>query len=333
MTEPSHQPAVAAAHSHDQDGKDDSWVSYSDMDKSNFSAMLTAFSLSTSFISHPLTVLTVRQQAPSALIAEAAKMRNLGVVAAMQSAMGTVGLRGLFRGWLPTAASGIPSDVLYFSSMEHTREAVQPSLKAHMPAVLVDFGQAASSSVIASFVARIPYVPAEVISTRLIVQSRSGLGALAMSRLVYAESGIRGFYKGFLSSYISGVVSCTMWWWTYSTCRRYTASHFGGQYPVVSDALAGFLSGFSATLFSHPFETIKTRMMSAANSQQVPKPSFSGELASVVRRNGLLGLYRGLPASLYQTALGSAFFAASYEFIKTSSSNSSNSSVHNICLS
>eukprot|EP01039_Chlorochromonas_danica_P007557 gene7557-8357_t len=326
MMDPSHQPALAAAHSHDSEGHDDSWVHYSSMDKSYFTALLTAFSLSTTFISHPLTVLTIRQQASSSLISEAQQIQHQSVTKAMRQSMATVGLKGLFRGWIPIAMMGIPSDVEYYSAMEHSRELTQRNLKTFFPntsIVVIDMIQTLSSSIIASFLSRIPYVPAEVISTRMIVQGRDGLNSWAMSRHIYEEQGIKGFFRGFSSSYLVAVVSSTIWWWTYSSCRRVaTKAKIGNDYPVATDALAGFLSGFTAILFSHPFDTIKTRVMTAAKSQTSPLPSFSKEFVSVIRKNGFRALYRGLPASLYQTALGSTFFATSYELIKVTSSTS-----------
>lgn len=236
-------------------------------------------------------------------------------------------MQGMFRGWLPIATMGVPSDVQYYAIFESSREMLLREVKTMHPRIshgMLDFLQALGSSALATFVSRIPYVPAEVISSKLIVQGKAGVGMLEMMRSVFRQEGVRGFYKGFSSSYLVGVISSTQWWWAYTTCRRYASQHqLSRDYPVVSDSLSGFVSGFSAVLVSHPFDTLKTRIMTASSSLAPPQQALSFHIAlqDVLSKYGWRGLYRGLPASLYQTAWGSTLFAASYELIKLSSTS------------
>eukprot|EP01031_Cornospumella_fuschlensis_P045207 gene45207-55298_t len=144
MMDPSHQPGLAASHSHDDDGKDNSWIGFSDMEKSSFTSLMTLFSLSTSFLSHPLTVLSIRQQASSSLIKEAQQLRNVGVIVGLRHSIGTVGFQGMFRGWLPIATMGVPSDVQYYAIFESSREMLLGGVKRVYPQVshgVLDFLQ------------------------------------------------------------------------------------------------------------------------------------------------------------------------------------------------
>lgn len=319
MNDPSHLPGVAAAHAgNSQPSQDNSWVSYSSMDKGSYTFLLTSFSLTTSFLSHPLSVVIVRQQASSALIQGGQLLQQQSVVGAMRTSFRQLGMRGLFRGWLPIASLGIPSDVLYYSTVEHTREQTQILLNSSYPSAkpwMVDFILSATSSCLGTVVARLPYVPAEVVSTRQIIQGRGGLGCLAITRLVYQEGGMAAFFRGFFPSCMVGMVGSTAWWWSYSTFRRFSQQHgYSKEYPVAMDACAGLAAGCAGILLSHPFDTIKTRIMTSAQ----PKPIIS-EAISVLRKHGVTALYRGLAPSLYQTAFSSMVFATCYEIFKINS--------------
>lgn len=85
---------------------------------------------------------------------------------ALKFTLKEIGWRGLFRGWTPIAVMGIPSQVLYFSVNEYTRELIQDSLHGrffNLSPVFVDGIQSIASGVIANSLSLIPFVPADVI--------------------------------------------------------------------------------------------------------------------------------------------------------------------------
>lgn len=337
------------------------WIEFSDMNQSYYTFLLTSFSLTTSLISHPLTVIMVRQQAGASITGESHV--GGGILSNIASTYRSLGMRGLFRGWLPLASMGMPSNVIYFNIVEITREYFQKVIRDAFPNVsdvAVDGMQSTCSSLIANFVSLIPYVPAELISSKLIVQKKLGMGMTAVSRSIYQERGVGGFFRGFSASFYVNCISGAQWWFAYSTCKRMGAhTEIGKEYPLAVDAISGLVSGLSAVLVSHPFDTIKTRIMTGYGihsgnnnggvssgpttiiSPQHPQQHTSVQLfpssgrgvqsassylqifRHVLRNEGYRALYRGMPASLYQAAIGSTLFATSYEFIKTSSSGSS----------
>jgi hypothetical protein len=297
------------------------WIRFSKLNKFYYTALLSSFSLTTSLIFHPLTVLTVRQQAGAAITGDVYSQSSLPMN--LSHTYRTLGVRGLFRGWLPIASMGMPSNVIYFNIIEITREKFQKSLRKTFPtwsSPVVDGVQAVGSSIIANFISLVPYVPAEVISSRLIVQKRDGLGMTGISRAIYAEQGSRGFFRGFTASFYVNFVSGAQWWFMYSTCKRLgSENEVGKQHPVFVDAVSGLCAGMSSVLVSHPLDTIKTRIMT--NQQCSSKQAFWSVMKAVIQKEGFRALFRGLPPSLYQAALGSTLFATSYELIKTASSS------------
>lgn len=350
------QPAVDLKDNDENNFDKDDWIEFSDMNQTQYTLLLSSFSLATSFISHPLTVVAVRLQAGSS-IAGGLTSNQHGLMNNLLWTYKNMGVRGLFRGWLPIATMGMPSNVVYFNIVEITREKFQKSLRNAFPSmspVMVDGVQATASALIANFISLIPYVPAELISSRLIVQRQAEIGMSAVSRSILSEKGYSGFFRGFSASFYVNCIAGTQWWFAYSTCKRLGAqSDIGKSHPFVVDAAAGLLAGLSSIFVSHPFDTVKTRIMTGggdlsvvqsaadartasatllspshpqqhSSAQLFPsvanRASFAQVFRHIVKTDGYRGLYRGLSASMYQAAIGSTLFATSYEVIKSLSS-------------
>jgi hypothetical protein len=301
---------------------DETWISFSDLNKPYYTGLMTLFTITTNLISHPFTVISVRQQVDPLTLGEHHYRHNT-MMLAVRDAVKKFGPSILLRGWKPMITIGVPSNVIYFSTIEASREAFQPAISSAIPSLSqegVELLQSAMSSIISNFISLIPYNPAEVISSRLIVQKNECIGMTAMTKQIYREKGIKGFFKGFNASFALYMVSGAQWWFSYSLFRRLGLdTDFGKQNALVVESVAGCISGMSAVAVSYPIDTIKTRIMT--NSESGHTPSFTSIFREVVRKDGYRALFRGLPASLYQAALGSTIFAACYELIKSASQN------------
>lgn len=291
----------------------ESWVNYSEMDQSKFTSSLTIFSLASSFVTHPLNLITTRQQSGRDT-STGNILRDIATTAT------TVGFRGLFRGWMPIAVMGLPSNVLYLVITESSRESLQNRIKAiypNIPALYLDGVQSFASSIAANAVSLVPYVPADVISCRLITQQgRENIGALRMAKLIIKESGAKGLYKGFQVSLIFNSIFSFNWWLAYSQTRRLCVSYKSlADQPLAIDIISGMSAGVAATVFLHPLDTIKTRIMTSQGNL-LHAGSIWHTARSVIRNDGYWALYRGLPASMYQSIISSAGFALVYELIK-----------------
>ncbi len=107
----------------------------------------------------------------------------------------------------------------------------------------------------------VPYLPADLLSSRLIIQGVNAVGTADMAKRILKESGPSGFYRGFSASLLLGVLSSTQWWATYSISRRqlerYTGLH--DSHPRLFDMGTGVTTGFFTALCMHPIDTIRTR--------------------------------------------------------------------------
>lgn len=295
----------------------ESWVNYSEMDQTKFTGSLTIFSLVSSFLTHPLNLITTRQQS--------GRDKSSGnILQDMKMTARTVGFRGLFRGWLPIATMGLPSNVIYLIITESSRESLQNKIKMIYPNILplyLDSMQSFISSIAANAVSLIPYVPADVISCRLITQQgKTNIGTIRMMKTILAESGVKGFYKGFQVSLIFNSIFSFNWWLAYSQTRRFCVGYKSlNDNPLAIDVISGVSAGVAATSFLHPLDTIKTRIMTSQGVQGGKLQTGTNILQifrTIVRNDGYLALYHGLPASMYQSVISSAGFALVYELIK-----------------
>ena len=292
---------------------DGSWVNYSEMNKSTYSSMLAALGVGSSIITQPFSVVTTRQQAGYRVTGDPTYS---SVASAMIGYQKALGWRGLFRGWTPVALMGVPSQLLYLTITESSRETLQQLYKILFPnfsSASIDGLQSVGSSVIANTVSYVPYVPAEVISSRMMIQGRGGNGMTQTIRCIWREDGFRGFYKGFSASLMYGILLSAQWWWSYSVSRRELSKiEFMKSHPFVLDASTGLIAGVTSTCIAHPLDTLKTRIMTGNKV----RAHALNTLVEIIKHEGFRVLFRGISANVYQAGFTSMGFSISYEAIK-----------------
>jgi hypothetical protein len=243
------------------------WIEFSEMNVTIFTLLLTAFSLTTSLLTHPLNVITTRQQAGSIITGDNKLNSNKSMFKLFQSTLSSIGWKGLFRGYLPMSLAGIPSQIVYFNTTESSREYLQSKLPLYLPIqspAAIDAIQSCFSSILANATSLILYVPGEVVSSRLQVQPRKGIGMINMTKQIFKKDGLKGLYRGFNASLISGGLFSAVFWGCYSTCRReFSNIDYLVSNPIILDGAGGAVAGIVATVATHPLDTIKTRIMTS----------------------------------------------------------------------
>ena len=110
----------------------DQWVSWQDMDQVRYLTLLTAASIASSVICHPLHVIMMRQQVGAMKASGGLR----GVYRSLQEAIASIGLRGLFRGWYdlhvslytPIPAISLPNPMTPLHPMSYKRTLLYPFL-------------------------------------------------------------------------------------------------------------------------------------------------------------------------------------------------------------
>jgi solute carrier family 25 folate transporter 32 len=177
--------------------------------------------------------------------------------------------------------------------------------------------------------------PLDVLRTRYQVQDgvvnavryRDLLSAV---RDTWRSEGLRGFYGGLTPALVGSGASWGLYFYFYESCKRRLREGSSGSpagLTPVQHAYAAWEGGTLTCLLTNPVWLVKTRMQlqvaqgGAGGSGAVaaqglqPYTSMGHAFASIVRQEGVWGLYRGIVPALFLTLHGVIQFVT-YEALK-----------------
>ena len=135
-------------------------------------------------------------------------------------------------------------------------------------------------------------------------------------RMVVQREGFRALWKGNGVTIIHRLPYSATNFWAYETVNELWKQYAPSQGPLafgdVSRRLfSGGVAGLSACALAYPLDLVRTRL--AAQTTQNYYHGIGQTLATIVRDEGAVGLYRGLGATLAQVGPCLAINYASYE--------------------
>ncbi|KAH3899725.1 Oac1p SCDLUD_004011 [Saccharomycodes ludwigii] len=145
--------------------------------------------------------------------------------------------------------------------------------------------------------------------------------------VIYKNEGIRGLQKGLSCAYIYqiGLNGCRLGF--YEPVRTFVNKTFyPGRDPhkvqnVGINVFSGAFSGIMGAVIGSPLYLVKTRMQSYSTSIQIGEQthykSFIDGLTSIYKKDGFLGLFRGVDAAILRTGAGSAVQLPIYNTAKS----------------
>lgn len=236
------------------------------------------------------------------------------------------GVRGFYRGVGIASVGAAPGVAAYLVSYEYLKHTALPAVTglstgSPLTHLMAGFGAEAVSC--------IAWLPVDVVKERLQTQDPSVLGRYRNSAdgiiRVAKHEGLRGLYKGYFM--------------TLASFGPYSAAYFAafeafksGLFDVQAEAeaaagqafLCGLLGNATACVLTQPLEVVKTRFQiqrcataAAGGHSDIPRPSFSYQytglvdgILSIVRNDGVRGLWRGLSTRIiYQAPNAAVTFA------------------------
>lgn len=310
-------------------------VDWQMLDKSRFFILGAALFSGVSGTLYPVLVIKTRQQVGSSPLSSF----KLGSNIVRQEGVG-----GLYRGFATSLLGTIPARVLYMSMLEITKSNVGTTamqLGLSEPAAAATANAAAGLS--ASVAAQLVWTPVDVISQRLMVQSKQSnpcianyKGGLDAFRTILRVDGWRGLYRGFGMSILTYAPSNALWWASYCLAQRTVWSNLGycrnlaGDCPAPSSGLVVGVQGASAAcaggvaaLVTTPLDTIKTRFQVLAGVGS-KRPTVSETVKSLVKEGGWRACYRGLGPRWAMMAMSATTMITTYEFLKRMSTKKDN---------
>lgn len=206
---------------------------------------------------------------------------------------------------------------LQFTAYRTTTLFLQKALPARLPDSAESFVAGASSGAISTAIT----YPLDLLRTRFAAQGRQKVYTSLRGALwdIKRTEGFRGFYRGIGPGLGQIIPFMGIFFASYETLRLKMA---GLRLPWGSgDATAGVLGGIMAKTIVFPLDLVRkriqvqgpTRSMYAYGQQMPEYTSALRAIGMIAQREGIRGLYKGLPISLIKAAPASAVTVWTYE--------------------
>ncbi|KAF8606138.1 mitochondrial carrier [Ceratobasidium sp. AG-I] len=132
------------------------------------------------------------------------------------------------------------------------------------------------------------------------------------------EGGIRGLYRGLIPTAVGVAPYVGINFAAYERLRQIITPD-GGEYGAPRKLLCGALAGSISQTLTYPFDVLRRKMQVVGMAQGVLGHKYTGAidaLRTIVRVEGMAGLYRGLWPNLLKVAPSIATSFFTYETVK-----------------
>ena len=171
-------------------------------------------------------------------------------------------------------------------------------------------------SATSGMLSRIPCHPIDTIKARLQVHAYSGV--LHAVRSVWQSEGWRGFYRGFPAAFIGSAPASCLYFTTYESVREAVPRAFPAAafFPAAVHLFSGLAAEAASCILWVPIDVVKERMQVQNATGAVYYSNTRDAIRQIMRREGLIGLYRGYGATIASFGPFSALYFAFYERLK-----------------
>ncbi|KAI2803020.1 hypothetical protein BLOT_007143 [Blomia tropicalis] len=143
--------------------------------------------------------------------------------------------------------------------------------------------------------------PMEVLKTRFCLRSTGQYsGILDAARKIYANGGMRNFYRGYVPNLIGIIPYAGIDLTIYETLKKMYLKHNSmEEAPIYVCLTCGTLSSTFGQIASYPLALVRTRMQSESGKE---RSSMVGMFRNIWKQEGTRGLYRGITANIMKVA-------------------------------
>lgn len=266
------------------------------------------------FVVSPLDVVKIRLQLQPHSPSAPAPLR--GTVATIKHILKHEGLTALWKGNVPAELLYVCYASIQFSAYRATTLFLQTGLPTRLPDAAESFLAGASSGALATTIT----YPLDLLRTRFAAQGRTKIYA-SLRRAVLdikRDEGLRGFFRGIGPGLAQIVPLMGIFFVAYEGLRVRLAGlnmPWGG-----GDATAGVAGSVIAKTIVFPLDLVRKRIQVQGPTRgryvynDIPEYSSTlRAISTIVRAEGIRGLYKGLPISLIKSAPAGAVTVWTYE--------------------
>ena len=107
---------------------------------------------------------------------------------------------------------------------------------------------------------------------------------------------LKSLYKGLAPSLLGGVPATAIYLTSYTYSQSFLSSHVSS--PALSSLVSGFVAETVACVIYVPVDVLKERMQISTLKGSIPYASTGECLREIVRKEGVVGIYRGYGGTL-----------------------------------
>lgn len=273
------------------------------------------------FVVAPLDVVKIRLQLqPHSLSDPLLSLRNApayrGAIATLSHIIRHEGFTALWKGNVPAEMMYVCYAAIQFTTYRTTTLFLRTTFPNQLPDAAESFIAGATSGAAATSLT----YPLDLLRTRFAAQGRHRIYSSLRSAVwdIKRDEGLGGFFRGIGPGLGQIVPFMGLFFVTYESLRL---SFEGLHMPWGSgDATAGMMASILSKTVVFPLDLVRKRIQVQGPSRskyvynQIPEYSTArGAIRTIVRTEGLRGLYKGLPISLIKAAPASAVTLWTYE--------------------
>lgn len=213
--------------------------------------------------------------------------------------------RGLYAGTLPALVANMSTSAsLFFSYGICQRMIANLTNKKDIIELNTLENSFAGSG--AGIIASLVLCPSEVIKCRLQaareLKNSTHIGPLSLTKTVYKESGIRGFYSGINSLLVREVPGYFIFFGSYELSRTIftPAGKNKEEIGLLRTAVSGGNAGVVSWTFTFPVDVLKSRIQ-VNPSTPLAKSSVLKALYTIAKDEGVSKLYKGFAITIFRT--------------------------------
>ncbi|KAG0044572.1 hypothetical protein BGZ83_010199, partial [Gryganskiella cystojenkinii] len=259
----------------------------------------------------------------------------------------TEGPTKLFRGLGPFLLTSLPAQAVYLGVYEQATSVIEHNFpdRTNSNSAMREVAVAGTAGFLAEAFSACLYVPTDIISQRLRVQSeskgRAHLTSIDIFKSIYRTEGIRGYYQGFAATLMAYTPSSVAHWAGYEATKKLLFNYFSAKerQQLAANNPDGFyaknqlsqntnliitLSAFHASIWglgvSSPFDMVRVRLqlLDGVHKEQADqlKKGWWAMAKLIAKEEGVRGFFKGMAPKLMASIPGGVGYLFAYEYIK-----------------
>ena len=271
--------------------------------------------------------------------------QDLGIVKSLRHIVNTEGVRALWKGNGVTIVHRLPYSAINFYTYENTLDFIENEVEGRWNVKEYQAWEVtkrlAAGAFAGCFSCTMTY-PLDLVRTRLAAQvtptmaetSASGggvastttinggqqhphyKGILRSMRTIVSEEGARGLYRGLPPTLVGVGPNLAINFAAYETLRNYFGNNtgeFGKENPMFISLACGSASAVVSASATFPLDLVRRRMQMRDATRG---DTFLAVFKRVIRKEGFVGLYRGIYPEFAKVVPGVSITYATYELLK-----------------